>query len=1076
MPIRHLPARCRPTAPSLRLLCLSCIFALAQFPGQAQDELGNLLGDDGEDDKLLLEDETGGSDLAGLQYSCLLDLQTWQHVRPIQRKGAKPVPDSPAYRWQATREGVSPLRQEPITARVNIPEAGAYRILLRYLARPDLARPVQLTVTPETAGEETPAEPQVHTFGKVRIASANRGRKLEELHPLRLERETERLGFVTGDTFLWEYWDVRLRRGNHLFALASNDSSVTASTLFITQAKAFRPSYASSPDDRTLGRVYLRVRVEPPPAEHDYYLILGASLAYHWRGPSGWGWRGDKQGASAKAAPGVWSPFLELTEGVIPGQGPWSTCYLGFLLRYPKRMERMPSGTARVQIAWYPHEKAVLLETPVTINNGRAMLLVPHGSGVIRATPDRPVWGLWRQNYLAGFQNIATALKPWLQCAAEEVERLGLPDDHPRCRQIRIMAGNALAPGTGPHPPEAEAAAEVLARLGVNRIQGGRFGTGLWGVGASPRLVEKYGLYDETTSTYSRSALGALQTPQQRERHTLHKTGDEITTYVDPSKINADPGQRRAFRAYLAEQAAARGSTISQFFGVEDAHDLRSLAAPPENAGRFQRRLYYHSHRFCHLASVSGYRQTVELFEKHFPNIRVYNNYSPHPVFLTGSTMNKSDWFLLCRNQAQTIGWAEDWVRRGRMSFGFWNVSYYAALVACSARKHGYPSGFYAGLNCGGGARKIFSCVGQGLTWILLYAWGPVYCGADGSNSWSWYRSQYRAAAVATHALGPADKIITEGRREAPRTAILYNRSHEIWQGGLGRLNRDWCWSFIALRQDQVPVDVIIEEDLIPAELDRYDVLFLGGFNLDRQHLSNVRAWLEKDENHLLISSGGALMYDIYGDRLTAAEALFGARQTRAAKDHPRSLESATFTASELYRAQTVNAHSLVSDLKFVLEPTTGKTVARYAGGDCAAVVNRVGKGRALLLGFYPGYVFKCEGGRTEARAWHNEPVLRTLGRQRVEYDQPNSEVTLFEDENAAAVLLTDFGPSCTDVADIKLAPQKEGVQRLSVRCDKPVKSVSSALEGALKWEAKDGRIEIRVPQPDPVDVVILRW
>ncbi|MDP7131822.1 MAG: hypothetical protein QF437_15100, partial [Planctomycetota bacterium] len=107
---------------------------------------------------------------------------------------------------------------------------------------------------------------------------------------------------------------------------------------------------------------------------------------------------------------------------------------------------------------------------------------------------------------------------------------------------------------------------------------------------------------------------------------------------------------------------------------------------------------------------------------------------------------------------------------------------------------------------------------------------------------------------------------------------------------------------------------------------------------------------------------------------------------------------------------------------------------------------------------------------------WHNEPVLKTLGRQRVEYDQPNSEVTLFEHEDAAAILLTDFGPSCTDVADIKLAPQKEGVQRLSVRCNKPVKSVSSALKGALKWEAKDGRIEIRMPQPDPVDVVILRW
>ena len=150
---------------------------------------------------------------------------------------------------------------------------------------------------------------------------------------------------------------------------------------------------------------------------------------------------------------------------------------------------------------------------------------------------------------------------------------------------------------------------------------------------------------------------------------------------------------------------------------------------------------------------------------------------------------------------------------------------------------------------------------------------------------------------------------------------------------------------------------------------------------------------------------------------------------------------------------------------KSALVTTLAKLADVYVG-DGFAVAHR---SQASVVGF--AGVLPCVAGRVMERELHALVKVRRAEEKPCLYVLGGAKA-----EDAAAVLLTDYGPSCTDVNDIKLVRKKEGVQSLSVQCDKPVKTVSSSLKGALKWEAKDGRIEIRVPTPDPVDVVILRW
>ena len=308
-------------------------------------------------------------------------------------------------------------------------------------------------------------------------------------------------------------------------------------------------------------------------------------------------------------------------------------------------------------------------------------------------------------------------------------------------------------------------------------------------------------------------------------------------------------------------------------------------------------------------------------------------------------------------------------------------------------------------------------------------------------------------------AIGPADEIIAKGRREPRRTAILYNRSHEIVHEGLGRLNHDWMWTFIALKSAQVPVDVIIEEDLNPDDLKRYDCVVVGGLNLARRHVAALKTWVEA--GGLLIGAGGAAMADVYDDPMPETGELFGARQALSGPGNTASVARVTFPATDAFPA----ADLAPGGLAFLLTPTTGRSLATYKGGECAAVANAVGKGQAILLGFQPGLTFRDNGRAAgPVRAWLIAPVLKRLGRQRVEFDHPASEVTLFEHDSGLAVMLASFG-----------GPSPEGGSRLSVRTDRPIKEVASALRGPLEWSRAGDRIEIQTRRLEPVDVVILR-
>jgi len=1044
----------------LLLAALAPPLLYAQLDHLGGDEDLDLIQKDDSDEFDKLVEGRKDPNYAGLRSAHLSYVTQWRFVRPERVKRGQKL--AGPFHWQERRGLASPISDEPITALLEVPEAGEYRLLLRQVLDVEKKRPVELTIVPQRrVPESAEAEPQDdgakrkdvpapaatwqdsgtpvrHVFGDFQLISARTGRQNEQKLPVRFEAEHELIGPVLKPSTVWEYWDTRLERGVYRFALQSAARSPEVHSLFLSLSKDFRPSFTSDDKHRVFDRLHLRFRVHNSSRRPETYNV-SAGLTYHWRGrpvpgstEPAWGWR---VGSAQKIPLDKWSPFIEATDAMVPGPGPWSTCRMGF--------GGVGDGEAEIQFAWFPHAGAVMHTVRTGIGDSGAMMRVPHGNGTVRTKPTEPRWGMWEQGYLARVQPEGQIVERYFEWAKDAEQKLGIGPDHPRPRIIHITTSCRVGPAYRAR------AAEMLAILGVN-----------WVEGAPQSVVEKYGLHDEWSAYHVSSGEGLAKgkTSEQRAKLTKVKVGDEIGTYTDPSAINGNLSRREAFHAYLREQAAAEGMSVFEFLGVSDLGKLDCLGALPPEPGRFQRRLYYHSHRFCHLASVPHYKRVTDGFHQFFPNVNVYNNYSPHPVFLTGTTMNHTDWFVLCRNRAQSLAWGEDW------AWGSWNlrtrewcVSFYAALVDCAARKHHYPSGFYVGSNCANSARKLFSCLAHGLTWLHLYDWGPIDGWAEGSNSWSERASEYGEVMTGCCALGPAEAIVAGGKRWPRKAAVLYNRSNEIIHGGAGRLNHDWMWTFIGLKCAKVPTEVILEEDLNAEALKGYEALILGGWNLEKRRLLALREWVEG--GGLLIGAGGFAYEDVYQDPMRETVELFGAEQ-RAAVETDGSTAQAAFVKSDLYPETTVRPAGPV----FVLTPTTGKLIAAYDGGACAAVMQRVGKGTAILLGFQPGYTFRYNGqANGVGREWLEAPVLRTLGRPATDYTNKDCEVTRFDHETGIAILLNDFSRASKDGAV------------LSVRTEREVKEVTSGLRGPLEWKRQGDRIEITTKALQPVDTIILR-
>ncbi len=106
-------------------------------------------------------------------------------------------------------------------------------------------------------------------------------------------------------------------------------------------------------------------------------------MTYHFRGgrttPGGEPLWYDTVSGATKIPPKEWSPFLDVREQVLPLAGPWST--------WRPIFSGLESGRVEVQLAWYPHEAAVMQTLQTAVGGKRAH--VPHAARPVSSPKQR---------------------------------------------------------------------------------------------------------------------------------------------------------------------------------------------------------------------------------------------------------------------------------------------------------------------------------------------------------------------------------------------------------------------------------------------------------------------------------------------------------------------------------------------------------------------------------------------------------------------------------------------------------------------------------------------------------------
>ena len=1090
VPIVRKLAACGYDLTNLFFALIAVLFLACPLSLTAQDfDLG------GED-----KEEAGADDLEGLiaEESNDLDLLRLSHFSELHRwKGVEPPKnnDDTAHPWKVARRVavpprvlISPQLGLPIHTQFNVPEDCSYRVWLSYETRPGQAHPVQLSLK----GANTAR----HLFGRIRLEDIP-GAQQEQNYPIRFEDDSQRIAPLSGPVVIWEYVDLKLKAGTTRFEISSTDKTAKLDALFICASKVFSPSKSPVIGEGNIYRTWCRMRVAEANKNEDTYSVSIRNLTYHWRrtykGHTEPLWyvaigRKDKKGfTGVDGAPeisvGDWTRWIEITEDVANGPwarggGPWATGFLGF--------KGVIKGTVEIQLAWHPHEAAVLKTIRPGLLGGSAVCMVPldaHPSPPIASAEDKKgSWGIRRKEVLDRFETAMDVHKRHFQWAEEAVAALDLETPQtPKKLLLYTPCGAAQA--------ARESCLRMLAKLGLNGFYDYRK--------SDVELSEELGFpmhafipandsqylcwtHDPLDPVAERNFEASLRTqakrlfPNGKFNPLTIKMGDEIGAVAGTADINGLETCRRVFHDYLR----ARLKDISQdvsFFGVESIEELPYIDHIGPHSGLYERRLYYHSTRFKFVLTAMYYGQITRAAERVFPEVYTYCNFSPHPPMF-GQQMNHSDWFTLTRELGANTAWGEGWASGGGWGFvGHEVVSYYGAWVECAARRHNQPSGFYIVGTMGGADKKMFSLVARGIDQIYLYAWGPRYIGAEGSNFWSENKNIYYEIARGTHALGPADEIIAEGNRRQSRVALLYNRSHEIWNGAYGGLQSDRLLTFMALTHAHIPTDIILEEDLSDESLAQYKVLYLQGFNLGRKHLAAVRRWVEKGGT--LIGVAGTAIRDTYNNPTDEAEKLFGAKQQLAGTSkggwHPQALpkhepiDSLKLKLSDLTPDLTLD----VIGIKANLQPTTGKSVGTFSDGTCGAALNTIGQGKTLLLGITPGHIYKGKSGGSSRYSLDLRPLIalpaeRTLGEQDVTYSEPQTEICRFDHKTGIAITLSNFA---------HFQEPKERDVELTVKTDRKITRVTSSLKGSLEWSREGGSVKVKLKSPQPVDVVVLR-
>lgn len=583
--------------------------------------------------------------------------------------------------------------------------------------------------------------------------------------------------------------------------------------------------------------------------------------------------------------------------------------------------------------------------------------------------------------------------------------------------------------------------------------------------------IDVRGVATEQLEAYCR-ALGA-----NAQNVLVVSLGDEIGLPTPGGDANA------AFRDWLPAQGLQPGDVLP------GATAWTQIEYRPEAALKStQPGVYYWSTRYLYHFGIQAIKERTDILRRHLPRAQIGANFSPHypteHMFL-GETFK---WVSVFRDGGMTLPWSEDYI---------WQVAVCTPQVnnlnldLFRAGLRHRPDGeimYYvmphAPNNTPRTWRRLFyGALGHGMTMVNLFEFDSVHQAYTENHVDD--PAMYRMVLGSFRELGLFEDIVQSGAVRPATTGLWFSETGDIWGDSHGSFAAAKRCLYIMLRNSQMPLDVVVEQDALDGTLDRYKTLVLADAHVSRRASEQIAAWVQRGGT--LVGTAGAGTFDEYNRPNETLRALFGVDQTELAEPAG---------AQIVYEKQ---------DLPFV-EP-----IAEVGGGDGAngrmpafCVRSRValrdaqplryflddrspaetrrtsGAGQAVYLAYLPGLTYfqpaiprrPVDRGATDDAMIHflptgfaelaRPPELRPDDDRPVACSEASVETTVIESPHGMAIPLINW----------TMAPIK-GL-RVTLNIPTPTTSITLAGGGPVEVTQQDGRT-VLIFDLDAADALILR-
>ncbi|MDA1053929.1 MAG: beta-galactosidase trimerization domain-containing protein [Planctomycetota bacterium] len=376
--------------------------------------------------------------------------------------------------------------------------------------------------------------------------------------------------------------------------------------------------------------------------------------------------------------------------------------------------------------------------------------------------------------------------------------------------------------------------------------------------------------------------------------------------------------------------------------------------------------VYYWSKRFQYHFGIQSIKQRTDILRRHLPNAGIGANFSPHypqeHMFL-GEVFK---WATVFRDSGMTLPWSEDYIWQVPVATPQMNNInldlFRAGLRHHPDRKIMYYVMPHMPNNTPNQWRRLFfGAIGHGMKIVDLFEFRPVQVAYTENHVDD--PAMYRMVLKSFRELGLFEDIVQSGQVRPAESALWFSETADIWGDSHGSFAAAKRGLYTAIRQQQIPLDFVIEEDAIDGTLAKYKVLYLTDAHVSTTASKKIAEWVQGGGQ--LFATAGAGMYDELNRPNTTLREVLGVEEVSL--DVPEN-HQITWIKQDLPFAEPIASVSdprengakdlPVFAVRSRIRLAGASSLLTFGDGSPAVAEHKFGNGRVTYCGFLPSLTY----------------------------------------------------------------------------------------------------------------------